>query len=188
MKTQQLSQISHLGVSFYAISLSLCFRSIIRGVFHFRLQAATVCKSTSGWKKASCKSTAAATDAGMQTPIQPQTQNIVRKAEAAAREQAHNHEWPTLGAARGRASASRSNIPTAINSKADLAALHATLLNEKRIQAADIAADVARSDDRGRGTRGICIGDRVEARFGGGSQWFPATVAKVKLLVAKSCS
>lgn len=127
----------------------------------------------SGGKKTSnqAASSEAATAAGRPTEIS------VRKEEALARKQAlKDREWPTL-----RAKAVAERDPELLDAREDLAALHANLMEAKQKHTPAVAVSAA-SGGQQRNTGQICVGDRVEARFDGRLEWFPATVTKVKTI------
>lgn len=58
----------------------------------------------------------------------------------------------------------------------DLAAIHASMLRAAKHS----EAAAAEGNERGRQSGRITVGDKVDARFGGGTTFFPAVVTKVR--------
>lgn len=86
----------------------------------------------------------------------------------------NDREWPTLGN-----TPRDERDPNTLDPQEDLAAVHAALLETKQRQLPTVAEGTKRGG-RENNTGCIYVGDRVEARFEGGFEWFPATVTKVK--------
>lgn len=123
-----------------------------------------------GGKKGSKQNTVSNNNSAVAV-VQPAERSI-RKQERDSRKQALNdQEWPTLGKIVKR-------DPSTLDPKANLAAIHAALLDAKQGQLPR-AAEATKSGGRENNTGRMYVGDRVEARFEGGFEWFPATITKM---------